>query len=207
VLFTDLIEIMDEDELLAVLGHELGHVKCGHVLYGTMARIVGGAMGVGVARRTNTVIGNLAAFGLGAGLSVWSRKAELTADRAAMLAVQDPDPCVRMMMKLAGGAARWLDQMDPAAFLEQARLLDDMAERSRLAWLHRLRIQTTGSHPLAVERARYFDEWLRGDAPKKIIMSTHGKVDDDRFVVTAELRARPVPGDGELRRGQHVIDA
>ncbi|WP_239381136.1 MULTISPECIES: M48 family metallopeptidase [unclassified Frankia] len=191
VLFTDLIDIMDEDELLAVLGHEIGHVKCGHVLYGTMARIVGGAMGAGVARRSNAIAGNLATFGLGAGLSAWSRKAELTADRAAMLAVQDPDPCVRMMMKLAGGATRWLDQMNPAAFLEQARLLDDMAERSTLARFHRMRIRTSGSHPLAVERARYFDEWLREDEPRKILDGIYAVRDGSRACLSCVKPARP----------------
>ncbi|WP_131748226.1 M48 family metallopeptidase [Frankia sp. Cppng1_Ct_nod] len=191
VLFTGLIDIMDDDELLAVVGHELGHIKCGHVLYGTMARIVGGAMGVGLARKANAIVGNLAAFGLGAGLAAWSRKAELTADRAAMLTVQDPDPCVRMMMKLAGGATRWLDQMNPDAFLEQARLLDDMADESMLARFHRLRIRATGSHPLAVERARYFDEWLHEDEPRKILGGTYAVRAGSRRCLACEKSARP----------------
>ncbi|WP_131787515.1 M48 family metallopeptidase [Protofrankia symbiont of Coriaria ruscifolia] len=191
VLFTDLLDIMDTDELLAVIAHELGHVKCGHVLYGTMARIVGGAMGAGVARKAGAVVGNVAAFGLGAGLAAWARKAELTADRAAMLAVQDPGPCVRMMMKLAGGATRWLEQMNPDAFLEQARLLDDMAEESKLARFHRLRIRTAGSHPLAVERARYFDEWLHEDEPRKILEGIYAVRAGSRHCLTCATPPRP----------------
>src|SRR5262249_36543135 len=39
VLETGLLELMDKDEeVMAVIAHELGHIKCGHVLYKTMAR-------------------------------------------------------------------------------------------------------------------------------------------------------------------------
>lgn len=39
VLETGLLELMeDDDEVMAVIAHELGHVKCGHILYSTMAR-------------------------------------------------------------------------------------------------------------------------------------------------------------------------
>jgi hypothetical protein len=38
VLHSDLVEVMDDDELLAVIAHELGHVKCQHVLYKEMVR-------------------------------------------------------------------------------------------------------------------------------------------------------------------------
>jgi Zn-dependent protease with chaperone function len=37
VVTSGLLEIVDDEELQFILGHELGHVKCGHVLYMTMA--------------------------------------------------------------------------------------------------------------------------------------------------------------------------
>lgn len=33
-----LIDLLSDEELFFVIGHELGHIKAGHVLYGTMAR-------------------------------------------------------------------------------------------------------------------------------------------------------------------------
>jgi Zn-dependent protease with chaperone function len=37
VLRTGLLELMDDDEVMYVIAHELGHIKCGHVLYKVMA--------------------------------------------------------------------------------------------------------------------------------------------------------------------------
>jgi len=37
VVTTGLLKDFDEDELTFILGHELGHFKCGHTLYNTVA--------------------------------------------------------------------------------------------------------------------------------------------------------------------------
>ena len=37
-LTTGLIDMLSDEELFFVIGHEVGHIKAGHVLYGTMAR-------------------------------------------------------------------------------------------------------------------------------------------------------------------------
>src|SRR5574341_1214646 len=39
-LYAGLIDFLTEAELLAVIGHELGHVKCQHMLYKTMAYLL-----------------------------------------------------------------------------------------------------------------------------------------------------------------------
>jgi Zn-dependent protease with chaperone function len=59
-LFTGLLELMNADELRAVIGHELGHIKCGHVLYNMMANSIG---------TLSAVLGDLT-FGIGALLSM-----------------------------------------------------------------------------------------------------------------------------------------
>ena len=53
-----------------------------------------------------------------AALREWWRKAELSADRAGLLAGQDPAAALRLAMKLAGGGD--LSEVDTTAFLEQA---------------------------------------------------------------------------------------
>jgi Zn-dependent protease with chaperone function len=179
VLFTELIEAMEADELFGVIAHEVGHVKCGHVLYGTMARMAGGVVGAGLTRASGIAVGGIVTAGLRAALRVWHRRAELTADRAALLVVQESDPCVRMMMKLAGASgasgasgvssAGEPSGLDTGAFLEQARLLADFERDSRLARVQGIRLRSRSDHPLAVERARFFDEWLRGAEPKRIL--------------------------------------
>src|SRR5947209_3454265 len=40
VVTSGLLDLMSEDEVLAVIAHELGHIKSGHILYKTMARVI-----------------------------------------------------------------------------------------------------------------------------------------------------------------------
>ena len=40
ILQTDLLDVMNDEEIIAVIAHELGHIKCGHVLYYMMARFI-----------------------------------------------------------------------------------------------------------------------------------------------------------------------
>src|SRR5437763_9202363 len=37
IITSELLDLMSEDEIMAVIGHELGHIKSGHVLYRTIA--------------------------------------------------------------------------------------------------------------------------------------------------------------------------
>src|SRR5205823_3907095 len=64
-------------------------------------------------------IGSLLGQGLVFALHDWYRKAELTADRAGLLCVQNLDPCMTVFMKLAGGAGRLWAEMDHAEFIRQ----------------------------------------------------------------------------------------
>src|SRR5690606_22111787 len=87
----------DEDELRFLLGHELGHIMSGHVLYRTMTVIL-----IQLAQLGFPVVG-LAARAVLMALLEWSRQAELSSARAGVLAAQDPEAAMRTMMKLAGG--------------------------------------------------------------------------------------------------------
>ena len=72
-------------------------------------------------------IGSLLGQGLVIALNDWFRKAELTADRAGLLCVQDIEPCLRTFMKLAGGARRLYEEMD----LQRVRAADPRLRRRR----------------------------------------------------------------------------
>src|SRR4029453_16619151 len=48
-------------------------------------------------------VGSVVLMGIVAALREWWRKAELSADRAGLLACQDPAASLRLSMKLAGG--------------------------------------------------------------------------------------------------------
>ncbi|WP_250280939.1 MULTISPECIES: M48 family metallopeptidase [unclassified Frankia] len=188
VLFTELVDTMSEDELLAVIAHEAGHIKCGHVLHKTMARVFTGAATAGL-RRTNPMTA-IVGVGVRAALKSYDRASEFTADRAAMLTTQDLHACVGMMMKIAGGVQT--DQMDTTAFLEQARHLDDLASASNISRFHRFQLRIGGDHPLLVERARRFDEWIMSGQPG-VVLARYG---------TTAVPTQPTDGVNSLDRYQ-----
>jgi Zn-dependent protease with chaperone function len=162
VLHSDLVEVMDDDELLAVIAHELGHVKCQHVLYKEMVRWLTnmGAHGLSRSRLRSSTTQLLVGHVLSA-LLTWDQRSELSADRAALLVVQDPAPCIRMLLKLAGAPPRLAHELDVDEFLAQARHLQDLTHQSQLSWQSRNRLVKASSHPLTVERARELDAWMR----------------------------------------------
>ncbi len=144
VVYTGLLEMMGDDEVMAVIAHELGHIKCGHVLYTMMVSQIDLLIaGIGQAL---PAIGQL--IGLGLQLAIeralinWQRRAELTGDRAALLVMQDPKPCISMLAKLAGGTAKITYQLNPEEFLNQARLYKEEGDSGAVnriyVILHRL---------------------------------------------------------------------
>ncbi len=164
VLCSDLVDAMSDQELRAVIAHELGHIKCSHVLYKEMARWL---VELGTESVRSAGRNGFAALGaqlvlpyVRRALNDWDQRSELSADRAAMLVVQDEDVCIRMLLKLAGAPVRFGDGLDAGAFLEQAQRLDDLAGDSRKAQRHRQRIRDASTHPLPAERARQLHRWI-----------------------------------------------
>ena len=119
VLTSGLVALMDEAEMRFVIGHELGHALSGHAVYQTLLRRLLVLTGV-----FNAVPGGaLGIRAITAALMEWSRKAELSADRAGLLATQDTAAATRVHMKLASGGH--LDELDTTSFFEQAAEYDE----------------------------------------------------------------------------------
>jgi Zn-dependent protease with chaperone function/RNA polymerase subunit RPABC4/transcription elongation factor Spt4 len=156
VLTTGLIDLLEEEEQLEVIAHELGHVLCGHSLYRTMARHI--------QQITETIgkatlgIGQLLSTGLVYALLEWYRKSEYSADRAGLLVVQDPDVSVNVMMKLAGGTGKLAGSMNREEFLKQAADYDAYDE-SALNIAYKLFQQVELTHPIPILRAREIVRW------------------------------------------------
>src|SRR5918911_661068 len=120
VLHSSLIERLTDEEVLAVVAHEVGHIHAEHVLYLTAARLLEliayGALAVTAISR---VVLELLSMTMRSALLAWARRAELSCDRAALLVTQDPHVIGRTMMKLAGGT--YASKVDYEQFLVQAR--------------------------------------------------------------------------------------
>jgi Zn-dependent protease with chaperone function len=172
VLQSALVDLLDEEELMAVLGHELGHVKCGHVLYRSIAYFL--------AQMASRVmgLGGLATMGLAAALYEWSRKAELSADRAELLVAQDPQICIRLHMKLAGGSRAVFSQTNEQEFLRQADAYEEL-DYSTVNKVYKLLQELWLDHPVPVYRAKEILAWSNSKQYAEIMAGRYPTQDND----------------------------
>jgi Zn-dependent protease with chaperone function len=156
-LTSGLVDMMSDEELFFIIGHEVGHIKSGHVLYGTMARNI--AAIVALLGQVTLGFGALLGQGLVIALYEWYRCAELTADRAALLCVQDIEPARDTFMKLAGGTTRLAAELDRDEFLRQVREYEEV-DRSTLDKAYKILLTLFRTHPFAMQRAKELDVWM-----------------------------------------------
>ncbi|RMI32898.1 M48 family metallopeptidase [Nocardia stercoris] len=181
VLTTGLVDLLDVEELRFVIGHELGHALSGHAVYRTMLmHLLRLADGLGW-----MPIGGWALRAIIAALMEWSRKSELSGDRAGLLCGQDVDASVRVHMKLAGGAM--VREMNHAAFLAQADDYDRTGDlRDGVLKLLNLELQ---SHPFSVLRAAELRRWIASGEYGRILDGQYPRRDaDHRVQLTDEIK-------------------
>ncbi len=157
VLSSGLIDMLDDQELLFVVGHELGHIRFGHVLYTVLARNL--SIILELIGKATLGLGSLVGYGLALPLFDWYRKAELSADRAGLLCVQDREVPIRTLMKLAGGSTTMFAQMDQAEFMRQIRAYED-ADESTLNKMYKVLLTAFRTHPFPIMRAKHIDAWI-----------------------------------------------
>lgn len=161
VMHTSLIELLAPEEIQAVIAHELGHLKCDHSVYLTLANILALAAG-------QLPLGGVITQGLQAQILNWVRCAEFTCDRAALLATQDPKITMSVMMKLTGGSPTLAKQLNLDAFIAQARAYDDISKTEIGEMLKQLQTAQL-SHPVPVLRAREIDRWASSQEYQSLI--------------------------------------
>ncbi|MBD2543839.1 MULTISPECIES: M48 family metallopeptidase [Planktothricoides] len=152
VLHTSLISMLTPAEIQAVMAHELGHLKCEHGVYLTLANLILLAAG----QLPN--LGGLIAQGLQSQILQWLRCAEFSCDRAALLATQDPRVVSSVLMKLAGGSPTLAPQLNLDAFLAQAKTYDIISE-TEMGRIFKEAQSSQLTHPLPVLRAREIQRW------------------------------------------------
>jgi Zn-dependent protease with chaperone function len=174
MLQTGLLDLMDDDEVMAVIAHELGHIKCRHVLYKSMAGAIGAAGEV--VGDVTLGIGGLLMLPIEMALKAWDRRSELSADRASLLVMQEARPCITMLMKLAGGSARMVAEMDPEEFLNQVRAYGEDMDRSTTDRVYRFMAgMYKGTHPFVIERAKALNDWIDSPEFEQILAGNYAR--------------------------------
>ena len=134
-----------------MIGHELGHLKCDHSVYLTLANLL-------TIAASQLPFGELLVPTFQTQIMEWVRCAEFTCDRAALLVAQDARTVASVLMKLSGGSFTLSPQLNVDAFLEQARAYDTAVDSEVGEVIKQTRSENM-THPLPVLRAREIDRW------------------------------------------------
>ena len=151
VMTSGALELLESDnERRFLLAHELGHIMSDHMTYRTIALVI-------------LAVGSMALMPVGIaflpfqlGLLEWHRKSEFSADRAALLALQDKVVAQSTFMRLAGGRD-FGDSTSVDAFMVQAAEYETGGD----TWDKILKVFNTAfrEHPFNTVRAAELDRW------------------------------------------------
>lgn len=176
VLNSGLIDLCDDDEIMFVIGHELGHIKSNHTLYHMMAQVINIAVSM-------IPFGDIASAPLQYALYYWDRMSEFTADRAGLLCCQSKDATVRSFMKLAGMPIKQFNDMHYQTFIQQARDFKQL-DYDGMNKVIKLISIADESHPWTVMRAAELLNWINEGACAEII---------NRGNMPMLIKAKPIP--------------
>jgi Zn-dependent protease with chaperone function len=156
-----LVELLEDDELRGVFGHEAAHILADHVLYRTALIILLNLSGIGKL----PALAGLPLLGVRLALLEWFRAAELSCDRAATLVTRDPLVTCRTLMVMAGGSSSRKLNLD--AFIRQAGEYEDWDS----GWdrLSRIRSELTLTHAYPVRRVREVMRWVQSGDYDRIV--------------------------------------
>ncbi|MFC5720197.1 M48 family metallopeptidase [Streptomyces gamaensis] len=181
VVTTGLVELLDEEEMRAVIGHEVGHALSGHAVYRTILLFLTNF----AAKVAWIPLGNLAVTAIVTALREWFRKSELSADRAGLLAGQDLRASMRGLMKLAGGDH--LHEMNVDAFLAQAEEYEAGGDL-RDSVLKIMNVLPR-SHPFTTVRAAELKKWADSRDYQRLLEGHYPRRAEDKGTsVTDSLR-------------------
>lgn len=168
VLYSQLIERLNDEEVLAVIAHEVGHIHAEHVLYITAAKLIElGATAALKAAPIAGIIAELFTLTMRSALLAWARRAELSCDRAALLVTQDPHVIGRTMMKLCGGT--FASKIDYEEFLAQGRDFQKNYDEKALDRFWADIINAGLSHPFPVWRVAEIMSWVESGEYARVL--------------------------------------
>lgn len=179
ILNSGTVALIDDEELEYVLGHEIGHILSGHVLYRTMMVLL-----LNLANMGFPIVG-LAARAVLVALLEWSRKSELSCDRAGLLTVQNPEVVMRTMLKMAGGGSS--DDTSLQEFILQAEEYKQSGDVADQVFKVLNLMATT--HPFYVLRVSELRSWIESGDYDRIIRGEYARRGEPDPALQEDMRA------------------
>jgi len=195
VVHTAALELLDEDELRVLLAHEMGHVVSGHAFYRTIAAIL-----LSISFAALPILAGIALLPIRLAILEWSRKAELSADRAGLLGSQDISGSQRLLMKMAGGMREGplAHELDVDDFMAQAH--EYLNTNEGLDIIYKI-VNTLGlTHPLHTVRAAELQQWVASGDYERILRGEYTRRGK-------EAHARPLKDDMAAAGGFYAQEA
>ena len=185
------LKLLDDDEMRNLLGHELGHVMSGHALYNTILFLI-----IYVSLNFLPFLTSLVLAPIQYALLEWSRKSELSSDRAGLLAAQDPTASMRMFLKMAGGGD--MKDMDLDTFLEQAREYEETG--GAIDRIFKILNTLPQTHPFNTLRAAELQRWIKSGEYEKVLSGAYTRRGP-------EAEQRPIDKDIDDARDHYMNEA
>ncbi|HEY6853857.1 MAG TPA: M48 family metallopeptidase [Gemmatimonadales bacterium] len=185
------LKLLDDDEMRALLGHELGHVMSGHALYHTILALI-----LYVGFSSLPFLAGIALLPVRYALLEWYRKSEMSSDRAGLLASQDPQAALRMFLKMAGGGD--MKQMDLDAFLVQAKEYEESG--GPIDRILQILNTLDRTHPFNTLRAAELQRWIEAGNYERIVGGEYTRRGPD-------ADKRPVENDIDEARDHYMKEA
>lgn len=182
VLFSGLVDNLDRDELKYVLAHEMGHIHFGHTIWLTLIGQLGSqTYGVPILRTVFRLI-----------FLFWSRAAEMSADRAGLVACGQLDKVISTQVKMGAGPllARWAN-LD---------MLARQAREARISFFGSF-VELLGTHPTMTTRIRRLVDFAASETFRRLRPDIYARQDASGWSVdgaaangadTATAKPRPV---------------
>jgi Zn-dependent protease with chaperone function len=136
IVHSALVDYFTDEELLSVIGHECGHIHNNHVVYLTALYYL---------RNMASIFVKWIVYPASLALSGWTRRAEITCDRAGLLCCKDVDVSRRALAKLALGSTKLHAELNVDAFADQCE--ESKGDLGRYA-------EITASHPWIAKRLK-----------------------------------------------------
>ena len=179
ILNSGTVRLTSDEELEYILGHEIGHIVSDHVLYRTMTVFL-----INLANMGFPIVG-LAARAVLVALLEWSRKSELSCDRAGLLTVQDPEVVMKAMLKMAGGGED--EETSLQEFIVQA---EEYQEGGDLAdQVFKVLNLMAATHPFYVLRVSELRSWIESGDYDRILRGEYSRRGEPDPAYQEDLRA------------------